>query len=343
MFSVGHVSLTVRRCSFIRNVAEFGLGGGIYNGDDSSPLVLDSTFSNNTAWDGGGMFNWERADPTVVNCTFTGNTAFYRGGGMSNWYDSAATVINCILIGNEAGHFGGGMYNGDDSSPIVVNCTFSHNNADVGGGVCTYYFGSPVLSNCILWSNTVNAVVDDESSMTTVHHCDIQGGWSGEGDYNIDVDPSFVRDPDPGDDGIWGTEDDDYGDLHLQPGSLCIDAADNTAAPLDEFDLDEDGDTEEAIPFDLDGNPRFVDDPDTPDTGVPGNGHDEVVDMGAYEYQVAPPCPADINADGTVNVSDLLLVLAAWGDSAGPCDITCDGRVGVDDLLVILGSWGPCT
>jgi hypothetical protein len=55
--------------------------------------------------------------------------------------------------------------------------------------------------------------------------------------------------------------------------------------PADEFDLDGDGDTDEPIPFDLDGNPRFVDDPDTDDTG---HGTPPIVDMGAYEYQVPP-------------------------------------------------------
>ncbi len=36
------------------------------------------------------------------------------------------------------------------------------------------------------------------------------------------------------------------------------------------------------ITTDLDGNPRFVDDPATDDTG---NGEPPIVDMGAYEFQ----------------------------------------------------------
>jgi len=39
------------------------------------------------------------------------------------------------------------------------------------------------------------------------------------------------------------------------------------------------------ITTDVDGNPRFVDDPDTPDTGNPGP-PGPIVDMGAYELQV---------------------------------------------------------
>jgi hypothetical protein len=58
-------------------------------------------------------------------------------------------------------------------------------------------------------------------------------------------------------------------DLHLQPGSVGIDAGDNSAVPLD-------------VTTDLDGSDRFVDDPATTDSG---GSSAPVVDMGAYEYQ----------------------------------------------------------
>jgi hypothetical protein len=54
------------------------------------------------------------------------------------------------------------------------------------------------------------------------------------------------------------------------------------------------------------------------------------------------PCPADINGDSTVNVLDLLLVLAAWGNTSGPEDINGDGIVNVLDILEVLAAWGPC-
>ncbi len=81
----------------------------------------------------------------------------------------------------------------------------------------------------------------------------------------MDSDPLFVQ-PN-GDDGIVGTEDDN---LRLRRGSPAIDAADNAAPGLT------------GIFMDLDGNPRFVNDPTTPDGG---NGISPIVDMGAYEYQ----------------------------------------------------------
>ena len=56
-------------------------------------------------------------------------------------------------------------------------------------------------------------------------------------------------------------------------------------------------------------------------------------------------CPGDINGSGTVDVDDLLILLAGWGDcGAPPCDsdINGDNDTNVDDLLLLLGGFGPC-
>jgi len=59
----------------------------------------------------------------------------------------------------------------------------------------------------------------------------------------------------------------------------------------------------------------------------------------------SPLCPlADLNCDGIVNVSDLLLLLGAWGDCPrdGECsaDLNGDGTVNLSDLLILLANWG---
>jgi len=48
----------------------------------------------------------------------------------------------------------------------------------------------------------------------------------------------------------------------------------------------------------------------------------------------------DINGDGVVNVADLLLLLATWGEPGGSADLNDDGIVNVEDLLILLGNWG---
>jgi hypothetical protein len=55
-----------------------------------------------------------------------------------------------------------------------------------------------------------------------------------------------------------------------------------------------------------------------------------------------PCCPADVTGDHTVDVLDLLAVLAAWGNTFGLEDINGDGYVDVMDLLELLAAWGPC-
>ena len=141
-----------------------------------------------------------------------------------------------------------------------------------------------------------------------VRHSVIPGGWPGEG--NIDAAPLFV--------------DPQHGDFHLQPSSLCIDAGSAALLPPDTFDLDGNRDTDEPLPLDLDGNPRVV---------------GANVDMGAYEFQ-GLPCPADLDGDGSVGVTDLTAVILAWGTP--DADVTGDGTTDVQDLVAVINAWGPC-
>ena len=62
----------------------------------------------------------------------------------------------------------------------------------------------------------------------------------------------------------------------------------------------------------------------------------------SFSTHAAPPCNADLDDDGAVGVSDLLILLGAWG----PCpdcsaDLDGNGSVGVSDFLALLGGWGP--
>ncbi len=57
-----------------------------------------------------------------------------------------------------------------------------------------------------------------------------------------------------------------------------------------------------------------------------------------------PACPEDLNGNGEVDVSDLLILLSDWGSCAGcPADLNGDGVVDVSDLLILLGAWGSCS
>ena len=55
------------------------------------------------------------------------------------------------------------------------------------------------------------------------------------------------------------------------------------------------------------------------------------------------PCPGDVDGNGTIDFTDLLATLAAWGACDG-CPEDTDGNDMVDfvDLLAVLSGWGPC-
>ena len=61
-----------------------------------------------------------------------------------------------------------------------------------------------------------------------------------------------------------------------------------------------------------------------------------------FADECAPDCPGDVTGDDTVNVTDLLAVIAAWGTDDPAADTNGDGMVGIDDLLAVLSSWGIC-
>ncbi len=55
------------------------------------------------------------------------------------------------------------------------------------------------------------------------------------------------------------------------------------------------------------------------------------------------PCPWDLDANGSVGMTDLLSLLVNWGPCKGcPADFDGDGSVGAVDLLILLVNWGPC-
>ena len=62
-----------------------------------------------------------------------------------------------------------------------------------------------------------------------------------------------------------------------------------------------------------------------------------------YAWLAGRTCPADLDADGGVGVSDLLAFLGSWGPCDGcGADLDGSGEVDAADLLDLLAAWGPC-
>jgi predicted outer membrane repeat protein len=291
MFNSGG-SPSISHCTFTVNTA--ASGAGIYNTASSATAVSDCLFLSNTGtssaaavWNGSSSGSFTRcrfvrnsaqlagaivnsgSSPSFSACVFQGNAALNSyGGAIYNTSSSSPALTNCEFSANSAKNGGGAIWEDSTCAPLITNCTFAFNRAgSYGGGLADGY--KATVTNCIFRGNTDangQPQISGGGSATTSYN-DIQGGFTGSGAGNIDVDPLFVRNPNPGLDGTWGTADDDYGDLRPQPCSLTTDAGNNSAVP---------GGTT----TDLAGNNRFVDVSGIPDTGP---GAAPIVDMGAYE------------------------------------------------------------
>ena len=311
----------------------WGFAGGAMLIEQSSPTIVNCVFHENHARYGGAVFNWEGA-PTFIHCRFIGNEASGSyasyGGAIYNYSPGQPLIAaNCLFVGNTA-LCGGAIFS--IVHVTMTNCLFAGNTGVEGAGVIHNTGGTAILANCIAWGNSSQPPYGPIYGQAIVTYTCVEGGRPGWG--NIDGDPVFV-DPDGPDDDPNTWEDNDY---HLSPGSPCIDAGCNGGVPRDSGDLDNDGDTEEITPLDLDGEGRFFDDPDTPDTGC---GFAPIVDMGAYEFgDTGPqPCPGDMDGDRDVDHSDLGILLSLWG-ATDECDLDCDGDIDQGDLAILLVHWG---
>jgi len=264
---------------------------------------------------GGGFYC--ASSPVIANDTIRGNAADYGGGMYCT--GSSSQISNSTIDGNTASISGGGIYTAS-SSLAVTNSTISGNRASSGAGLYSSS-STPTLANCILWGN-VGSAITNSSIAPVLTYSDVQGGYTGTG--NINLDPKFVRNASPGADGMWGTADDDYGDLRLQAGSPCIDAGSNAAALA------------AGIFMDLDGHGRFFNDPATPDCRwAPGTcGTTPIVDIGAYEF-----IAGDYDRDGDLDADDLAVFLACMSGPSvvytGDCrkaDLDGDGDVDMVDF-----------
>jgi len=314
----GTAPLSVRGCRFVGNIAR-----------SFWPVGTDVTY-------GGGVMSLY-APLEIESCIFDGNQAMYGGGVMTF---AGATIANSLFVGNiaivhpadpypEIGGEGAAVH-GLSYQPRTIDlrqCTVTGNSGKKHA-VNALVQAELMIRNSIIWGNTAT-------------HPEVTGTWRAELGGSFDLAYSCARyifeAPGDGEDPIdprnlpGCTQADPTFvsalDRHLAPGSPCIDSGDN-------------GEVSAELTQDLDEQLRFVDDPQTPDTGV-GNG--PIVDMGCYEVQSTSPCPSDLDDDGQTGFNDLLQLLGAWGACPScEADLDGDGEAGFPDLLALLSAWGAC-
>jgi hypothetical protein len=246
----GGYSCTMTNCGLANNSAYTGAGAaygtavacvfsgnnaGSSGGGAASATLIDCSLTGNTAHANGGGIN----QSTAIHCTLSGNSAVASGGGAGS-----STLSRCRLANNSA-KFGGGTYScnldnsllsyntasyygGGISGGSLVNCTIVYNNATSSGGGADH----GTLRNCIIYYNSApDGNCNSSASLSYCCTTPIYGSPTG----CIGGDPQFD------------------GDFHLQDGSPCIDAGQNSFV---------------SSAVDLDGSARIVNGP---------------VDLGAFE------------------------------------------------------------
>ncbi len=253
-------------------------GGGIcavsYSyGISSDVIITNNTIKSNMCnrW-GGAILAYshgliQSGNVIVENNILMSNYAGLEGGGADiySYSESGSTgdilITNNLVIGNEAEYAGGivafiSSSTGTVGDFNVTNNTIVGNTADWGGGGVALYLmdDNNIMDvyNNIIWGNTAGLGGDiflwpgGIFNGYNNDYSDMYGSWTNSGN-NINEDPFFVG----------------SGNYRLQDISPCIDAGDNSAPELPEFDFD--------------GNPRIID--------ADGDGI-AIADMGAYEYYI---------------------------------------------------------
>lgn len=232
---MGYLSPTIKNC-WIRNNTAVGttgglmnLGGGLYD-VGSDVHIQDCEFSGNSAG-GGGAIYLTNSGTEITRCIFHNNESTMPGslgGGAISGYSHNYTtgkyvsITNSLFYSNASNSWGGAIaFN--QVHPNVINCTFADNEANNSGGA---YYGQmyseePHIYNSICWGNSPDQLdIVSGGSYLDVSYCDIQGGWTGPGSHNINLNPQFVG----------------GGDYRLQSGSPCIDSGSNGYAPSNDLD-----------------------------------------------------------------------------------------------------------
>ena len=237
--------------------------GAVY-ADKGEVEIYESRFTDNFSGTGGGAFVSNESSVLIQDTFFEGNQTDGNGGAILNRLNSLITLINCVFKDNLSLEMGGAIANFAASS-YIRNCTLSRNNADEGGSIANGGLLFPV--NSISWDNHSVSFADEILHLSagsevdglvlgevysSVSYSNIAGCGASGVDWNEEcgIDRGGNIDADPL---FVGSGDHP---LMLSATSPCIDAGNN--------------DFIDGILTDILGNPRIVND---------------IVDMGAYEYQ----------------------------------------------------------
>ncbi len=257
IYCVGYASPRIVNNKITNNHARSGPGGGILCRSSSSPLIADNTITDNEAgWPGGGgIFCRDFCSPTIKNNEIRGNGGGGWGGGIG-CYSSPAKIINNNIKWN-TGADGGGIWCGYHSDSTISGNTITENlSSGSGGGLYCATSSLKVINNTIVgnrvWQGFGGGVFWLEASGTIINNII---AFNSSGIYRTDSgDTPLLRtnclyNPDgPNYSGLTAGAGDiranpklvaaEYGRVHLQPNSPCIDSGDDSVVQPEDLDMD---------------------------------------------------------------------------------------------------------
>jgi hypothetical protein len=195
----------------------------------SAPTIKNNLMINNivtpnylTQSAGGGAIRSGDGFPRILNNVIIHNKGRYGGAIVLNYTN--AIVRNNIICQNSGGEdYGGGAIwvNRNLSVPKLFenNTIVGNSTATTGAAYNDSYGTNSILRNNIIWGNTgpTEAQIYIRAGTATVSYCDVQGGFTGNG--NINLDPQFSD-----------------SSFYLKATSPCIDAGDSSTSLNDPVD-----------------------------------------------------------------------------------------------------------
>ena len=282
----------------------------VVTGDSAGILIDGFTIHDGyTADSGGGMHVSGGASSTIQNMRFTECSSGWEGGGFNARY---------------AG------------SIIIDSCEFGSNSAFAGGGLALTGLDEARVENCTFFNNTT---IDDGA------------GLLAQQSYNLHILETEFTGNQGDDDGgaVWiassvgalisdctmisNTVTGRAGGIHIQSNSIvtvmhCTLQSNNATYGGGAF-------VDAACTLALSAN-LFCSNSASYEDHVYG----QFTDNGDNTFAESCDCPADINDDGIVDVTDVLVVIAVYGSTNSLGDVNNDGFVNVTDLLIVLESYG---
>ena len=220
---------------------------------------------------------------TIINGGASGNVVICSNNEQSD------TVLSGFIITNGNTPFdGGGMLN-RDSNPTVTNCSFFENTASqVGGGMANFH-SSPTVTNCSFIKNTSNSADAVGGGMANFHSSPTVTNCTFIGNSSTDQGGGMFN----------------FGSLTTPLVSNCSFVANVASNGGGMFNSNASLPTVEFSGF-CGNSPDAID-------GIYTDGGGNSLQHCSPPIPAPDPCPADVNDDSIVNVTDLLALLAAWG------------------------------